>query len=51
VPLAMPADDFWNERFFQLPRFRPPPIDPSGRNGLPHLGLDHVLDDLLGDLL
>jgi uncharacterized protein len=51
VPLAMPADDFWSERFFQLPRFRPPPIDPSGRNGLPHLGLDHVLDDLLGDLL
>jgi predicted YcjX-like family ATPase len=34
-----------------MPRFRPPPIDLAGRNGLPHLGLDAVLDDLLGDLL
>jgi predicted YcjX-like family ATPase len=51
VPVAMPPDDFWSEAFFELPRFRPPLIDPTGRNGLPHLGLDVVLDDLLGDLL
>ena len=51
VPVSMPPDGFWTEGFFEMPRFRPPPINPSGRNGLPHLGLDVVLDDLLGDLL
>jgi uncharacterized protein len=51
VPVAMPPDDFWTEAFFELPRFRPPLIDAGGRNGLPHLGLDVVLNDLLGDLL
>jgi uncharacterized protein len=51
VPVAMPPDDFWTEGFFEMPRFRPPLIDAGGRNGLPHLGLDVVLDDLLGDLL
>ena len=51
VPVAMPPDDFWTQAFFEMPRFRPPVIDPEGRNGLPHLGLDIVLEDLLGDLL
>ena len=51
VPVAMPPDDFWGEGFFEMPRFRPPLIDASGGSGLPHLGLDVVLDDLLGDLL
>jgi hypothetical protein len=51
VPVAMPPDDFWTGGFFELPQFRPPPIDSGGRNGLPHLGLDVVLDELLGDLL
>jgi uncharacterized protein len=51
VPVGMPPDDFWREGFFEMPRFRPPPIDPTGRNGLPHIGLDVVLEDLLGDLL
>ncbi len=51
VPTSMPPDDFWSERFFELPRFRPPPIDPTPGSGLRHIGLDVVLDDLLGDLL
>ena len=51
VPVAMPPDDFWGEGFFEMPRFRPPLIDASGGSGLPHLGLDVVLDDLLGELL
>ena len=51
VPLGMPPDSFWTEGFFDMPRFRPPLIDAGARNGLPHLGLDVVLDDLLGDLL
>jgi predicted YcjX-like family ATPase len=51
VPVAMPPENFWTDGFFELPRFRPPPIDPSGRDGLPHLGLDAVLEELLGDLL
>lgn len=51
VPVAMPPESFWSGGFFELPRFCPPPIDPSGQDGLPHLGLDTVLEDLLGDLL
>ena len=51
VPSGPPPADFWSESFFELPVFRPPPIDPSGRTGLPHLGLDRVLADLIGDLV
>jgi predicted YcjX-like family ATPase len=51
VPVAMPPDSFWTGGFFELPRFRPPRVDPTGRDGLPHIGLDVVLEDLLGDLL
>jgi predicted YcjX-like family ATPase len=51
VPVSVPPDSFWTGGFFELPRFRPPPIDPTGRDGLPHLGIDAVLEDLLGDLL
>lgn len=51
VPTRMPPADFWHEAFFELPQFRPPVVDPTGHNGLPHLGLDVILDDLIGDLL
>ncbi len=51
VPVAMPPDSFWTGGYFEMPRFRPPVILPDGRDGLPHLALDVVLDDLLGDLL
>ena len=49
VPVSMPPADFWTEAFFEMPVFRPPPLDPW--KGLPHLGLDRVLDDLIGDIL
>ena len=51
VPSRAPADSFWLERLIELPVFRPPALDPAGLGGIPHLNLDQVLDDLIGDLL
>ena len=51
VPSALPPDSFWSDRFFELPVFRPPAIDPTGAAGMPHLGLDEVLVAAIGDLL
>jgi predicted YcjX-like family ATPase len=46
-----PGDPFWSRPFFELPALRPPLIDPDGRDGLPHLGLDTLLAWLLEDAL
>ena len=46
-----PGDAFWQRPYFELPVFRPPIIDPDGREGLPHLGLDEALAWLLEDAL
>lgn len=51
VPSRMPSDSFWSERLIELPVFRPPALDPTGLGGIPHLNLDQVLDDVIGDLL
>lgn len=51
VPIARPPDGFWSGRYFALPAFTPPPIDPNAANGIPHLGLDQILVDLIGDRL
>jgi predicted YcjX-like family ATPase len=51
VPIARPPDSFWSGRYFELPSFTPPPIDPNAANGIPHLGLDQILVDLIGDRL
>jgi predicted YcjX-like family ATPase len=51
VPIAHPPDSFWSGRYFELPSFTPPPIDPNAANGIPHLGLDKILVDLIGDRL
>ena len=51
VPASLPREGFWQERFFELPVFKPPPLDPHGTAGIPHLNLDQVLDDVIGDLL
>ncbi len=51
VPISRPPDGFWSGRYFDLPSFTPPPIDPNGANGIPHLGLDQILVDLIGDRL
>ncbi len=49
VPISRPPENFWSGRYFELPAFTPPPIDPHGANGIPHLGLDRILTDLIGD--
>jgi predicted YcjX-like family ATPase len=51
VPISRPPDSFWSGRYFELPSFTPPPIDPNAANGIPHLGLDTILVDLIGDRL
>jgi predicted YcjX-like family ATPase len=51
VPSNIPPASFWTDRYFEMPVFRPPRIDPSGTLGIPHLGLDEVLDSVIGDLL
>lgn len=51
VPVDDPPAGFWSGRYFELPVFAPPPIDASGARGAPHLGLDRVLADLIGDRL
>ena len=51
VPIAHPPDNFWSGRYFELPAFTPPPIDANAANGIPHLGLDQILVDLIGDRL
>jgi uncharacterized protein len=51
VPISRPPDSFWSGRYFELPSFTPPPIDPNATNGIPHLGLDQIMVDLIGDRL
>ena len=51
VPSRVPPASFWSEQLFELPVFRPPALDPTGLGGIPHLNLDQVLDDVIGDLL
>ena len=51
VPSRVPPASFWSEQFFKLPVFRPPALDPTGLGGIPHLNLNQVLDDVIGDLL
>lgn len=51
VPMARPPEGFWYGRYFELPVFTPPPLDASGREGVPHLALDEVLAKLIGDML
>ena len=51
VPSGRPPEGFWRERCFELPVFAPPRLDPGGGAGIPHLGLDAVLDSLIGDKL
>jgi predicted YcjX-like family ATPase len=51
IPAAEIPDYFWDAAYFELPDFRPPRIDPSGNEGIRHLGLDEVLDAVIGDRL
>jgi hypothetical protein len=51
VPSGRPPETFWSDRFFELPVFAPPRIDPTGATGIPHHGIDDVLVALLKDIL
>jgi hypothetical protein len=51
VPSDRPRDVFWSDRYFEMPVFIPPKIDPSGRMGIPHLELDTILTRILEDQL
>ncbi len=51
VPSQIPPPSFWSDRYFEMPVFRPPAIDPTGAHGIPHLGLDDILVAVIGDLL
>jgi predicted YcjX-like family ATPase len=51
VPISRPPDSFWSGRYFELPSFTPPPIDQNALNGIPQLGLDEIMVDLIGDRL
>ncbi|OJY73634.1 MAG: hypothetical protein BGP12_13685 [Rhodospirillales bacterium 70-18] len=51
VPSGLPPDSFWSDSYFTLPVFRPPRIVADGSHGIPHLGLDIILAELIGDRL
>jgi uncharacterized protein len=51
VPIGRPPASFWSGRYFELPSFTPPQIDQNALNGIPQLGLDEILVDLIGDRL
>lgn len=51
VSCAMPPESYWAADFTKIPVFRPPPLDLVWQTGIPHLNLDQVLDDVIGDLL
>jgi predicted YcjX-like family ATPase len=51
VPRRRPPPGWWDAAPFEMPVFQPPQLDPAGRHGVPHLGLDALLAWLIGDLL
>ena len=51
VPSRRPGDGYWRDAFFAMPVFQPPRLEPGGGSGVPHMGLDVLLADLIGDLL
>ena len=51
VPSEIPPLSFWSDRYFEMPVFRPPVVDPTGARGIPHLGMDEILVAVIGDLL
>jgi predicted YcjX-like family ATPase len=51
VPDRPPDAAFWAHRFLALPDFEPMVLPLGGRGGVPHIGLDLLLDFLIGDLV
>lgn len=51
VPSRRPDASWWAGPPFRFEGFRPPLLDPHAPRGVPHLGLDRLLDDVIGDAL
>jgi len=51
IPARRPGPAYWAAPPFRFEGFRPPLLDPLAAEGVPHLGLDALLDDVLGDAL
>ncbi len=51
VPDRPPTDDFWDHPFLALPHFEPMRLADGGRLGVPNIGLDALLNFLIGDVL
>jgi predicted YcjX-like family ATPase len=51
VPDRPPDADFWEHPFLALPEFEPMRLPDGGRNGVPNIGLDALLNFLTEDVL
>ena len=51
VPDRVPEGDFWEHPFLALPDFEPMRLEGGGRTGVPNIGVGHLLDFLLDDVL
>ena len=51
VPDQPPDAAFWVHPFLALPEFEPMRLRDNGRDGVPNIGMDAVLQFLLGDVL
>ncbi len=51
VPDRVPDADFWEHPFLALPQFEPMRLADGGRTGVPNIGVGHLLDFLLEDVL
>ena len=51
VPDQPPDAAFWVHPFLALPQFEPMRLRDNGRDGVPNIGMDTVLQFLLGDVL
>ncbi len=51
VPDRPPDEEFWQHPFLALPEFEPMRLRDDGRSGVPNIGMDALLEFLLGDVL
>ena len=55
IPVKLPDRAYWRRSeendvtAFDFPAFSPPPIDPSSHAGIPHIGMERLLNFLIGD--
>jgi predicted YcjX-like family ATPase len=51
VPDRPPDAEFWQHPFLALPEFEPMRLPDGGAGGVPNIGMDALLDFLIGDVL